>query len=160
VIGRYVLMFQPDPTTMLRNIAAHVRPGGLVAFHEPEWACARSFPPVPSWDRCCELVVQAMTAKGADMQMGMKLYSTFTDAGLPAPTIRLESVIGAGANSTEQVRFTTDLALTLLSDMEDQGLLTPGEIHPGTLADRVLDDVAASGSVIVGRSEIGAWSHT
>ena len=100
-----------------------------------------------------------MTARGADMQMGMKLRCTFVDAGLPAPTLRLESVIGAGANSTDQVRFTTDVALTLLSEMEDPGLLTPGEIDPQTLTDRVRNDVAASGSVIVGRSEIGAWSR-
>src|SRR5438067_5905285 len=39
VIGRYVLMFQPDPTMMLRGVAAHVRPGGVVVFHEPDWRC-------------------------------------------------------------------------------------------------------------------------
>jgi 2-polyprenyl-3-methyl-5-hydroxy-6-metoxy-1,4-benzoquinol methylase/ketosteroid isomerase-like protein len=159
VVGRYVLMFQPDPAAMLRSAAAHVQAGGVVAFHEPEWACARSHPPVPSWDRCCELVVAAMSAKGADMQMGMKLPATFAAAGLPAPSLRYVSVIGAGANCSDQVHFTTDVAVTVLADIEELGLAALGEIDPGTLADRVTADVAARGSVIVGRSEIGAWSR-
>ena len=45
VVGRYVLMFQQDPVAVLKGIAAHVRPGGVVVVHEPEWACARSIPP-------------------------------------------------------------------------------------------------------------------
>lgn len=159
VVGRYILMFQPDPAAMLRGVAAHVRAGGVLVFHEPEWACARSDPPVASWDRCCEWVVAAMSAKGADMQMGMKLHATFAAAGLPAPSLRYVSVIGAGANCSDEVHFTADVAVTLLADIEELGLAAPGEIDPGTLADRIVADVAASGSVIVGRSEIGAWSR-
>ena len=159
VVGRYVLMFQKDPVAVLRAIAAHVRPGGVVVFHEPEWACARSVPPVAIWDRCCEWVVEAMTANGADMQMGMKLPSTYVAAGLPIPSMRYESVIGAGANCSDQVHFTTDVAVTLLPDIEKLGLVAPGEIDPETLAGEVIADVAARGSIIVGRSEIGAWSR-
>ena len=38
VVGRYVLQFQQDPATMLRDLVAHLRPGGLVVFHEIDWA--------------------------------------------------------------------------------------------------------------------------
>src|ERR1700754_3657773 len=34
-IGRYVLVHQPDPASFIRAIAKNVRPGGVVAFHEP-----------------------------------------------------------------------------------------------------------------------------
>jgi hypothetical protein len=61
--------------------------------------------------------------------------------------LRLESVVDGGGNAAEQVHFKTDLAITLLSDME---LL---DVVP-------LDEVIASDSAIVGRSEIGAWSRT
>lgn len=70
----------------------------------------------------------------------------------------MESVIGAGTGSTEQVHFTTDVLITLLPDLEQLGRVAPGEIDPATLADQVLADIAACGSVFVGRSEIGAWS--
>src|ERR1700675_4963255 len=35
VVGRYVLMHQPDPAAMLRGVVTHVRPAGVVVFHEP-----------------------------------------------------------------------------------------------------------------------------
>lgn len=33
-VGRFVLMGQPDPVSALRAVAAHVRPGGAIAFWE------------------------------------------------------------------------------------------------------------------------------
>jgi 2-polyprenyl-3-methyl-5-hydroxy-6-metoxy-1,4-benzoquinol methylase len=158
LVGRYVLMFQPDPTATVRAAAQHVRPGGVIAFHEPEWACMRSEPRVPSWDRCCEWIVTAMTEKGADMQMGMRLPKTFANAGLPTPTLRYESVIGAGAGSADQAHFTADLALTLLPDIERLGLVKTGEIDRETFVDTLIADIAAADAIIVGRSEIAAWA--
>jgi ubiquinone/menaquinone biosynthesis C-methylase UbiE len=37
IVGRYVLMFSPDPGAMLRGIAKHLRPGGVMVFHEVDW---------------------------------------------------------------------------------------------------------------------------
>lgn len=64
----------------------------------------------------------------------MKLYSLLVATGLPAPKMRYESIIGAGP---DEVRLTTDIMTTLLSDMERLGLVAPGEIDLDTLADRV-----------------------
>jgi SAM-dependent methyltransferase len=158
IVGRYVLLFQPDPVATLRGLLRHLAPGGVVVFHEPEWARAHSAPHVPSWHRCCRLVIEGVTAGGADVDMGAKLPAVYAAAGLPAPKLAMETVIGAGADSAEQVRFTTDIVVTLLPELEKHGRVAPGEIDPATLADRVLADIAACGSVFVGRSEIGAWS--
>ena len=85
VIGRYVLMFQPDPVAMLRAVTRHARSGAVIAFHEPDWVGARSYPPVPLYDECCRWIVETMRLRGADMRMGIKLSGTFVAAGLPAP---------------------------------------------------------------------------
>ena len=157
VVGRYVLMFQPDPAAMLRALAMHVRPGGVVIFHEPDRDGVRSFPPVPLYDRCCKLVDETFRRWGGDPRMGIKLYPTFIAAGLPAPRMRLESVIGGGASSSDQVHFEMDVVGSLIREIERFGIATDGELQCQTLAERVLADVEASGSVIVGRSEVGAW---
>ena len=91
-----------------------------LGFHEPSWASARSFPPVPSWERCCSLVVRASTPK-IDFEMGSKLHTAFVRGGLAAPTLRSEAIIGAGSNSFEQVRFTTDTVIALLPHLEMLG---------------------------------------
>jgi 2-polyprenyl-3-methyl-5-hydroxy-6-metoxy-1,4-benzoquinol methylase len=155
LIGRAVLMFQRDPATMLSRLVAHVRPGGVVAFHEIDWANARSFPTVPSWTRCCELIVATLKVTGADPYLGMNLHSLFIGAGLPPPSLRYVSRIGG---AREHVLLVTNLLSTLLPEAERLGLVTPGEIDPSTLLDRVLADVTACGSVVIGWSELGAWS--
>ena len=38
VIGRYVLVHQSDPIDFLRTAARLVRPGGIIAFHEVDFA--------------------------------------------------------------------------------------------------------------------------
>ncbi len=158
IVGRYVLEFQPDPSAWLHILLRHLAPGGVVVFQEPEWARAHSAPHVPSWQRCCHLVVEGLTAGGADTEMGAKLPAVYATAGLTPPKLAMETVIGAGAGSAEQVHFTTDVLVTLLPELERLGQVAPGEIDPATVAERVLADIAARGSVFVGRSEIGAWA--
>jgi SAM-dependent methyltransferase len=159
LVGRYVLMFQPDPTAMLQRLATHVAPGGVVVFHEPDWKGVWSFPPVPTYDQCCRWIVETLGLHGDETHMGIKLHSTFVGAGLPAPSMRKQSVIAGAVNGSDQVHLTTDLAGTLLSEMERLGVATPAEVDFDTLAERVLDEMRATASVIVGRSEIGAWSR-
>lgn len=169
VIGRYVLMFQRDPTMLLRKLAAHVRAGGVVVFHEGDWAAASSFPPAPTYDQCSRWIFESVRSSGADPRMGLKLHSTFVGAGLPSPLMRLESVIGS-VNSSDRVDFRADrvgmlvdvvaeVTRTLLPEIERSGVATAAEVNIDTLATRMHDEIAASGSVIVGRSEIGAWSR-
>jgi SAM-dependent methyltransferase len=159
VVGRSVLVFQSDPAAMLRKLVTHVRPGGVVAFHEPDFDSERSFPPSPTYDSCCRWVAETLRLSGADPHMGIKLFAAFVVAGLGAPSIPLESVITGSANSADHVQFKTELACTLVPEMERLGVATAGEVDSETLAERVLAEVIARGSVIVGRSEIGAWSR-
>jgi len=37
VVGRFILMFFPDPLAILRSLARLVRSGGMFAFQEPTW---------------------------------------------------------------------------------------------------------------------------
>jgi SAM-dependent methyltransferase len=36
-VGRFILMFLPDPVSVLHSVSRLVRPGGVVAFQEPSW---------------------------------------------------------------------------------------------------------------------------
>ena len=159
IVGRYVLMFQPDPVSILRKLIQHLRPGGIIAFHEPYLYAAWSFPPVPTYDLLCRRFAETMSRSGADPRMGAKLHSVFPSAGLPAPKIHMEAVVGNGGNSSDQVHLMTDVARTLLPEMERLGVATAGEVAIETLADRICAEMIANGSVIVGRAEIGAWSR-
>ena len=143
---------------MLRKVAAHVRAGGVIVFHEPYRDGVRSYPPVAAYDHGWDLVDETFRRSGADPLMGIKLHATFVAAGLPAPTLRMESVIAGGATCSDQVHFEMDVVATLISEMERLGIAN--DIDIDTLADRVLNAATTTNSVIIGRSEIGAWTNT
>jgi len=156
-VGRYVLMFQPDPVIMLRAVARHVRPRGIVAFHEPDWAGARTFPPAPLYEKCCLWIADAIERKGVDGRMGIKLHATFVAAGLPAPTLGLEAII-SGGNDEERVRYITELVDNLQESIQDLGV-SASEIGLKTLPERIAAEAIANRSVLASRSEIGAWTR-
>jgi len=156
-IGRYVLCFQPNPAQFLRSIVKLVRPGGTIVFHEPDRMLMRSFPPVPTYDWACELLSETYRRSGVDVSMGIKLYSTFLDAGLTGPTMRLHAIIG-GANAVDEIHLDADQAMVLAADMERLGVVTTREINAETLVERITQELTESRGVIVGRAEIGAWS--
>jgi hypothetical protein len=106
------------------------------------------------------LVSETVRMLGADPLIGLKLHSIFLAAGLPAPSLRLESVIAGGGTSADHVRYEMDLVTTVLPEMERLGIAKPEDFDIETFADRVFEEVAASESVVVGRAEIGAWSRT
>jgi SAM-dependent methyltransferase len=158
VIGRYVLLFQRDPTAMLRGLAAQAR-RGVIFFHEPDWDGVRSFPPAPTYDRCSQWIRETLQLSGVETRMGTKLFSTFIAAGLPAPSMQLETLVAGGANNADPLHLIADLAGTLASEMERLGVATAAELGLQTLAERMVSEAAASGSVILGRFEVGAWSR-
>jgi len=160
VVGRYVLQFQPEPSTMLRRLASHLAPGGTVAFHEIDWTGYGSYPPVALWDRCCSLVLKMLEAGGTETHSGSKLPSTFAAAGLPAPSMQMSAILGAGANCGDAVQRLAGLVATLLPAIEQSGLIEPGELETDSLAQRLIDGVTASASFVRAASELTAWSRT
>ncbi len=158
VVGRYILMFLPDPAAMLRAVAGHLRPGGVLAFHEVSWPGARSFPAAPLFDSCCHWLATTVEHLKADPQMGMKLPATFAAAGLPCPTMRIEQQIGGGETAFKTVQLIVDLIRTQLDSAVASGVATEDEIGIETLMDRVIREIVEKGSTVAGRGEVGAWA--
>ena len=57
VVGRFILMFLPDPVAVRRQLLTHARPGGVLVFQEASWP---SFLPQvahrPQWTACATLI--------------------------------------------------------------------------------------------------------
>jgi len=159
VVGRYVLMFQADPVAMLRKLARHLRPGGVIVFHESELTGARSLPPAPTYDRCNHWIAETFKRLGTETQMGAKLYAAFVAAGLPGPAMREFAIIGGGAGASPWLHQIAELVRTLLPEMERLGVATAAEVDIESLTERLEHEVTAGGGIITGRSEIGAWSR-
>jgi SAM-dependent methyltransferase len=157
IVGRYVLLFQADQGHMLRQLAKHARPGGIIVFHEPDWSFIRSDPPAPVYHRCCRWIIETFDRMNTSTNMSAKLRQAFVSAGLPAPTMRMRALIGDAVSAVDWLRAVAEIAIVLAPTMLKEGIATPAEIGADTLADRIIADVAANRSTIVGRAEIGAW---
>jgi SAM-dependent methyltransferase len=161
VVGRYVLMYQRDAAVTLCALATRLKTGGLIIFHELDWGGARSWPPAVTYDRCCRWVIDALRCGGADPYMGTKLYSAFVQAALPPPEMRLEAPIGGPADPSGKVAdlLETIFPASVVATLEQFGIAKASEIDADSLPRRMQDEAVKMRSMIVGRSEIGAWSR-
>jgi 2-polyprenyl-3-methyl-5-hydroxy-6-metoxy-1,4-benzoquinol methylase len=48
LVGRFVLLYLKNPSSILRRLSGFVRPGGLVVFQEMDMTAERAEPPVPT----------------------------------------------------------------------------------------------------------------
>jgi SAM-dependent methyltransferase len=160
VVGRYVLWCQADPGAMLRKLAKHLRPGGVIVFHEMDWSFVRSIPAAPTYDRCCRWIIDTFDRAGTNINMSARLHRAFLDAGLPPPTMRLRAIIGDAVSAVEWLRGMAELATVLAPAMGERGVATAAEIGVDTLSDRLVQEVAAGGGIVVGRADVGAWVRT
>jgi len=158
VVGRYVLPFQADASVMLRGLARHLLEGGLLVFHEPDWTSVRSFPPAPLYDRACRWIADTTRLSGQSWNFLDKAHDVFTRADLPPPTMRMHTFIAGNSNTREWLMAMGDIVESLLPTMLRLGVATAEEVDLENFRDRLLQEVMANRSVIVGRSEIGIWT--
>ena len=160
VVGRFVFHHQADPSGMLRGLVRHLRPGGTVLFHEPDWSFVRSEPVAPTYDRCCRWIIDIFDRAGASItSTGARLHRAFTAAGLAPPTMRIRMIIGDAESANEWLRAVADIAIVMLPAMEQHGIAASVDVGSETIAERLVREVASSGSVVIGRAEVGAWSQ-
>jgi SAM-dependent methyltransferase len=99
-IGRYVLVHQADPTTFIRSAASHVRPDGLIVFHElAVYGECHALPPVPLWEQCWNWAIIAFRSVMAHPDAAGRMTAYFHDARLKRPTIFCEIPVGGGPDS-------------------------------------------------------------
>ena len=158
MVGRWVLMYQPDPGAFLRKLMAHVRPGGVIVFHESDLANARSSPRVSTFETWCAIVAEVMLREGYHTNGQQMLVRAFRDAGLPIPKMRSHAVTaGGGAGATDEVRLLTDLVRTLRDEIVRHGLAAAADLEDDVPAERILAEMAATGAVITYRADVAAW---
>ncbi len=157
VVGRFILMFLPDPIFVLRSVSLLVRPGGVLAFQEPSWIPMLALGDrLPLWSCVLRSIHETILRSGANPEMGLALYSIFQEVGLPAPRMHLEIPLGS---DTGFVRIISDLVCSLqpLAMQHNVSLEELGDLN--TLRDRICAEIAAANTVVSVVPLLGAWSR-
>jgi ubiquinone/menaquinone biosynthesis C-methylase UbiE len=161
VVGRFVLLYQADPVATLRTVLRALRAEGRAVFYEANvGAAVASFPlcPLHQWLGRC--VNETFARGGVELAMGTQLYRVFIEAGLAAPRLCTDALIGGGSAWVE--RFAAYAASTLRSLMPQilqYGVATEGEIAIETFEQRYREEVLSRGSVVQYVSCVGAWAR-
>ncbi len=160
LIGRLVLMYLPDPVDTLKQLATHLRPGGIVAFQEVEFSTYSSIarPETPMMNQLAEWGVEVFRRSGANVGMGLDLYSTFVDAGLPEPSLQYSAPVG-GPETWIGYQFIANAFRSILPLLEAFGLATAEEVDLDTLAQRLRAEVVASKRPLILPPHITAWAQ-
>jgi SAM-dependent methyltransferase len=155
-VGRLVLMYQADPVDAVRRVARSVRPGGVIFFQEYDsTAPSASLVPFPLQEQVRSWIWGTLERSGADVHLGFKLYSVFTDAGLSDPQVRAEAIV-----QTPSTRYpTAPLVRVLLPQMIEYGIATEQEVDVETLERRLVEERQKAGTSYVGHLVFGAWAH-
>ncbi|WP_437905655.1 methyltransferase domain-containing protein [Sorangium sp. So ce327] len=91
VTARLLLVNVPDPEQIVAEAVSLARPGGVVAFHEVDWAAMICDPPEHAWTTLIELFVRYTKRNGIDLFIGRKLPRLLRDAGLAS--VRIQPIV-------------------------------------------------------------------
>jgi ubiquinone/menaquinone biosynthesis C-methylase UbiE len=156
-VGRFILMFLPDPASVLRSLTRLVRPGGVIAFQEPTWIPLLAFGArLPLWSKLLSAIHETFLRSGMNLEMGPDLYRLFQEVGLPAPAMHMETPMGRDANL---IGLICDIIRSLQPLAQQHGVSLDALGNLDTLSDRIQAEVTASNTVVSFVPIVGAWAH-
>jgi ubiquinone/menaquinone biosynthesis C-methylase UbiE len=159
-VGRFVLMFMPDPTQALRLVAGRVRPGGILAFCET--AASVTVTPAgqqPVLAALLALFTSAFERSGARPGIGAELYSRMRDAGLQPDPRPLAELVLYPARDTIAYRRWALFARSMLPKIVEYGLATEDELRHRVGHDLRDELLTGTGLVPLSWLMIGQWAR-
>jgi SAM-dependent methyltransferase len=156
-VGRFILMFLPDPASVVRSLTQLVRPGGILAFQEPTWIPFLAFAArFPLWFQLLSVIHETFLRLGVNPEMGILLYRLFQEVGLPTPAMHIETPLGSDANFTSLV---CDLLSSVRPLIQQHNVSLEALGNLDTLPDRIQAEVVASNTVVSFVPLVGVWAR-
>ncbi|HXT87218.1 MAG TPA: hypothetical protein VN745_09360 [Verrucomicrobiae bacterium] len=104
--------------------------------------------PMPLFAQAMKWIVDTIRASGREPDTGLRLFSIYISAGLPAPRMRYDSLIATPADS-RAIWLGVETIRGYLPLMEKFGIATAAEVDIDTLEERSVGQLKAAEAVIV-----------
>jgi ubiquinone/menaquinone biosynthesis C-methylase UbiE len=159
VVGRWVLMYIPEPVAMVRELAALLRPGGVIAFQELDFTNPPGvIPPSELSTKLSNWIVPPPGAPGPDMRIGSKLLKVYVEAGLPRPDLTVETVAGGGVDWPGYA-YLTETVRGLLPVLQRVFGVDAAALDVDTLEARLREDITSRNAIQTLPTMFGAWAR-
>lgn len=147
LVGRFILMHQPDPVEALQRAVAAVRAGGTVVMLESYMELLRtgahSHPHSPLYDELVQWKSTVVGGAGADLHAGGRLRSVLGQAGLDNVTCYLETRVEGGLDSP-YYEYVAESVRSMLPEARRQELRGFTEEDVESIAERLRNEVVES----------------
>lgn len=156
VVGRRVLMYQPDTIATVRKLAARLGPGGLIAFQEHDTTMVPfSRQAMPLHFKVQGWLKEMIAREGADLHMGFNLHRVLTQAGFLVEHVRAEAIV----QTPTQKYPIADIVRAVLPRIVEHGVATEAEVDIQTLDQRLEQERLSTDGTYVGDMMFGAWAR-
>jgi SAM-dependent methyltransferase len=156
VVGRRVLMYQPDAAQAVAQLVDAVRSGGLIAFHEHDMvALSNGRGSLPLHDQVRSWLREMLRLEGANLHMGFELHSALSAAGLVVERVRAEANVltpTAGYPIAAIIR-------AVLPRLLQHGITTEAAVNVETLDDRLTAERRQSAATCLWEMIFCAWAR-
>jgi SAM-dependent methyltransferase len=134
IVGRRVLMYQPDAERSIKGLLPHLKKGGRMAFQEHDATLTPASPiPMPLHVQVQTWIWDTVRKEGGDIHLGLNLYSVFAQAGLTVEWVKAELAV----QTPDQNAELGDIVQAMLPRILKTGVATESEIDIGTLITRL-----------------------
>ena len=156
IVGRRVLMYQPDAVATIRALSSCLRPGGIMIFQEHDTTMApASVEPFPLHEKAQRWLQQMLACEGADLHIGFNLHGIFTRAGLTVESVRAECLV-----QTPDAPYSLGaIVRACLPRIIALGVASTEEVEIETLQERLDQERSASSGIYVGDVMFGSWAR-
>ncbi len=154
VIGRRVLLYQPDPVKAIRQAIAPLRRGGIAVFQEHDATPLSPWQvPLPLHQQAHQWLWDTVTREGANMHMGYELAGTVSKAGLTLQHVRAEAIV-----QTPEISYPThEIVRAVLPRIVQESIATEEQVDIDTLGDRLREERVRTGATYLGELVFGVW---
>lgn len=156
VVGRRVLMYQPDAARAVAQLTDAIRQGGVIAFHEHDMtAISDGYTALPLHDRVRSWLREMLRAEGANLRMGFELHAALSAAGLAVQRVRAEANV-----LTPTVSYpVADIIRAVLPRLVAHGIVTETEVDVESLDERLTAERRATGATCLWEMVFCAWAR-
>jgi 2-polyprenyl-3-methyl-5-hydroxy-6-metoxy-1,4-benzoquinol methylase len=156
VIGRRVLMYQPDAVACLSRLKNVLAPGGLIVLQEHDsTGMPICLPAMPLHQKVNGWIWKTVTHEGADLQMGLHLAPALTLAGFRIERVRAEATV----LTADQVHHIASIIRAMFTRIVDAGVATPEEIAIDSLEQQLEAERRAANGTCIWEMVFGAWAR-